>query len=98
MESKHIQEIAKARLKVGAWYSIEYGFGRRDFCVIAIKCGVVLLENPRWLLSDSEWMTTDEFFGRSNPIFLGYGKRRPIGSRIRRLTDCFCTLYSKPSL
>jgi hypothetical protein len=96
-----ITSIANARagLKVGAWYSVIYGFTRIDFCVIDQRPGMVLLENPKWNLSDSEWMDVDELFGQHcDPIFLGYGKPRIFVGRIRKCTDCFGTLYTKPSL
>lgn len=86
-----------SKLKVGAWYSIEYGFFRKNVCIIKMQDGLVLLEHPDWLLSDAKWMTTVEFFSpMHSPIFLGYGKPRRIGGWIRRTFDCFCTLYTKP--
>jgi len=88
---------ARDRLRVGAWYSIQYGSQRINFCVIHLFPGFVVLECERWLLSGAETMEVDELFSeRFNPIFLGYGKRRWFWGWVRKKTDCFGTMFTKP--
>lgn len=89
-------EISKSRLKLGAWYSIEWGFGRIDVCVIKITPHSVEWEHPKWCHSHSIKMDNHTFFISKSATFLGYGKIRPIGSWFRKNTDCWATIYTKP--
>lgn len=80
-------------------------------CVIAIKGHLVTLECPSHLLSDAEVMDIDTLFigpvwyfgGKAerfrnyfSPKFLGYGKPRWFWGRVRRMTNLFGTLYTRP--
>lgn len=110
---KHNRNHDRARLKVGAWYSVKYGEFLTIFCVIAIRGNKILAENPDWNLCDSEWFDIEEFFMSKkesrqqylakdrfiyplNAKFLGYGKPRWFMWRVRKLTQCYGTLYTKP--
>jgi hypothetical protein len=90
----------QSRLKVGAWYRMNFCDGDylNTVCVIEIrKDGKILTECPNHLLAHCRlWTPKEMFHGRFKPVFLGYGKPRPIMGRIRRWTNCFGTLYTKP--
>lgn len=108
MRTRKRAATPKARLKVGAWYSIVYGFSRKDVCVVQIAGDRILVEHPDWNLSGAKWMTeyslfkgvtsSSGFFIKNyhDPKFLGYGRPRWFWGRIRRWTNCFGTLYTKP--
>src|SRR5947207_431638 len=90
-------QIGRDKLRVGAWYSVQYGWDRRSFCVIHMSPGTLTLECPNWLLSAAQTMPIDTFFSdQFNPLWLGYGKRRWFWGWIRRRTDCIGTLFTKP--
>lgn len=103
MKTRHRKHLL-AKLRPGAWLRISYGYDRIDFCMLAevrgicngvTVCREIIMENPRWSITSCLQMDVRDLMQR-NPQFLGYGKYRPIGSRIRRWTKYFCTIYTRP--
>lgn len=87
----------KAELRPGAWYSIQYGYKRRDVCVLSVTNGIIEWEMLSWLYSDRERMKDETFFGDFHAAkFIGYGKFRPVGSIIRKTFGCWGSIYTKP--
>lgn len=86
-----------SKLRPGAWYSLQYGFGRKTMCVIHSTPSLVILEAPDWCYSAALHMTPEEMFGSHHrALFIGYGRKRHIMGFIRRLSDCFGTTYTNP--
>lgn len=104
MKTRNRRNHVIAELRAGAWYSFFFGYERHEFCVLAVFMRsdghlYALLENPRWNFRGSMTMPVAMMFAPERRArFMGYGRFRPIGSRIRRWLNCWCSIYTKPRL
>lgn len=96
MKTRHRKHLL-AKLRPGAWLRVSYGFERIDICQIGWMWASPVFENPKWGFNKCLIFDPRDLMSR-NPQFLGYGKHRPIGSRIRRWTKYLCTIYTRPKL
>lgn len=92
--------LSVGRLKLGAWYDIDFAAHRLPVCVLAID-GVrkrVLVECPFWRVKDSVWIDTQVFVDPegANAVFLGYGKLRNAVVRQLRYWFNWWSLYTYP--
>lgn len=92
---------AKSKLKVGAWYSFKSRhLLDTNFCVLEIKKdGKIICEVESWLYGNKLTFENKEalFNWFYCPEFLGYGRKTFIRAFIRKSTNCFFTIYTKPT-
>lgn len=92
--------LSLGRLKLGAWYDIDFAAHRLPVCVLAID-GFrrrVLVECPFWRVKDSVWIDLGVFVDPegANAVFLGYGKLRNVLVRYLRYWFNWRSLYTYP--